>query len=126
MSPSQSVDQSLERILMMIDISTGRMNWSKNARTHSLTQSPFGANTETIPTTPANTQAKMRNGISHIQMLVILKTKNTNESPFTIIDREYQKIYFIIEKTHKNCFFSTGSFLSIFRRILRALLKIKG
>gem|GEM_PF-4926458 len=68
----------------------------------------------------------MRNGMSHIQILVILKTKNTNESPFTIIDREYQKIYFIIEKTHKNCFFSTGSFLSIFRRILRVLLKIKG
>ena len=109
-----------------MEISTGRINWSKKANTHSLTHNPFGAKTETIPTTPAKIQANMRNGISQNQMLVILQTKNTNESHFIIIEREYQKMYFIIEKIPKKWCFSIGSFLRIFKSIFRALLNING
>lgn len=58
-TPSHRVNQSRDQTESSIAISIGNTRESKSVKTHSRTQSPFGAKIETIPITPANIHAKL-------------------------------------------------------------------
>ena len=107
------LNHNLDHIDKSIAISIGNTRESMTVSTPSLTQSQLGEKSDIIQITQANIHAKTRKNTSCMfDIEVIERTKSTNESPLSIIERLYQVIELYISLSDKNSDWAGGSFLT--------------